>query len=325
MQANTQSKSVIHVFGALLSAAILLFSLCLACGSAEAKPRAGAATVRTVQACVVKAGKHRGSLRLISAGKRCKRGERRIVWNVLGLPGPQGAAGTNGPQGEKGAQGNIGTGGASGPEGKAGAEGQAGTPGTPGVQGPAGTPGSPGAQGPPGAPGVVDLSLEELIKTQGEQIETLTDSLKTTTSLLQGVTHEQLTTAVEAGAKLNGIAASDIEGAIANSNKLVGVTATELTSGLANASKLAGITTGELNGTIANAAKLSGITTAELNNAIATIPKVTALCTRTTALTNQANSLLTGLGGISLGGLLPVGLELKIPSLPSQLTAFACP
>lgn len=70
---------------------------------------------------------------------------------------------------------------------------------------------------------------------------------------------------------------------------------------------------------------MSGITTAELNNAIATIPKVTALCTRTTALTNQANSLLTGLGGISLGGLLPVGLELKIPSLPAQLTTFACP
>jgi hypothetical protein len=51
----------------------------------------------------------------------------------------------------------------------------------------------------------------------------------------------------------------------------------------------------------------------------------TKLCTRTTALTNQANSLLTGLGGISLGGLLPVGLELKIPSLPGQLTTFACP
>jgi hypothetical protein len=106
---------------------------------------------------------------------------------------------------------------------------------------------------------------------------------------------------------LNGIAASDIEGAITNANKLVGVTGSEL------------------NGVIANAAKLSGITTAELNGAIATIPKVTALCTRTTALTNQANSLLTGLGGLSLGGILPIGLELKIPSLPSQLTTFACP
>jgi hypothetical protein len=180
-------------------------------------------------------------------------------------------------------------------------------------------------QGPPGPPGVVDLSLEELVKTQGEQIETLTDSLKTTTSLLQGVTHEQLTTAVEAGTKLNGIAASDIEGAITNANKLVGVTGSELNSGLANAGKLAGITTAELNGTIANAAKLTGITTTELSNAIATIPKVTALCTRTTALTNQANSLLSGLGGVSLGGLLPVGLELKIPSLPAPLAAFTCP
>jgi hypothetical protein len=162
-------------------------------------------------------------------------------------------------------------------------------------------------------------------RSQGEQIETLTDSLGSTTSLLQGVTHDQLTTAVEAGTKLNGIAGSQIEGAITNANKLVGVTGSELTSGLANAGKLAGVTTGELNGAIANAAKLSGITTAELNSAIAIIPKVTALCTRTTALTTQANSLLSGLGSIGLGGLLPVGLELKIPSLPAPLAAFACP
>ncbi|HEX4464443.1 MAG TPA: collagen-like protein [Solirubrobacterales bacterium] len=224
--------------------------------------------MHTVQACAVKAGKHRGSLRLVSAGKRCKRSERLIVWNVLGSQGPQGAVGTTGSPGEKGSPGNAGTEGAVGPEGKAGTEGQAGSPGT---------------------PGAVDPSLEELVETQGEQIETLTESLQTTTSLLQGVTHQQLTTAVDAGVKLTGI------------------------------------TTGELNGAIANAAKLSGIAATELNNAIATIPKVTALCTRTTALTNQANSLLTGLGGIGLGGLLPVGLELKIPSLPSQLTAFACP
>jgi len=286
MHAITQSKSTARLFGTLFSAAILLLALCIACSPASAKPRASSAAVHTVQACAVKAGKHRGSLRLISVGKRCKRGERRIVWNVLGPPGSQGASGTAGSPGEKGSQGNAGTDGAAGPEGKAGADGQAGSP---GQAGPSGSPGAPGAQGPPGAPGVVDLSLEELVETQGEQIETLTENLQTTTSLLQGVTHEQLTTAVDAGAKLNGIAGSDIEGAIANANKLVGVT------------------------------------TGELKNAIATIPKVTALCTRTTALTNQANSLLTGLGGVSLGGLLPVGLELKIPSLPSQLTAFACP
>ncbi len=301
MDAITQSKSASRLFAVPFSAAILLFTLLVACSPASAKPRASSASPHTVQACAVKVGKHRGSLRLISAGKRCKRGERRIVWSVLGPPGPQGAAGS---PGEKGSQGNVGAGGTAGPEGKAGAEGQAGSP---------------------GPPGVVDLSLKELVETQGKQIETLTDSLETTTSLLQGVTHEQLTTAVDAGTKLNGIAASDIEGAITNANKLVGVTGTELSSGLANAGKLVGITTGELNGAITNAAKLSGITSTELNNAIATIPKVTALCTRTTALTNQANSLLTGLGGISLGGLLPVGLELKIPSLPAQLTTFACP
>jgi hypothetical protein len=316
MHASTQSKYLTRVLGAPLPVAILLLAFCFACGPANAKPRASSATVHTVQACALKAGKHRGSMRLIPAGKKCKHGERRIVWNVLGPPGPQGAAGTAGSQGEKGSQGNAGTEGAAGSEGKTGADGQAGSPGQAGPQG------APGVQGPPGT---VDLSLKELVETQGKQIETLTDSLNVTTSLLQGVTHEQLTTAVDAGAKLNGIAGSDIEGAIANANKLVGVTGSELTSGLTNAGKLVGITTGELSGAIANAAKLSGITTTELSNAIATIPKVTALCTRTTALTNQANSLLTGLGGISLGGLLPVGLELKIPSLPAQLTTFACP
>ncbi len=271
MYAIAQSKSATRLFGVPFSAAILLLALCVACSPASAKPRASSAGVHTVQACAVKAGKQRGSLRLISAGKRCKRGERRIVWNVLGQPGPQGVTGITGSPGERGSAGNA------------------------------------GADGAPGSEGVVDLSLKELVKTQGEQIETLTNSLDTTTSLLQGVTHEQLTTAVEAGTKLNGI------------------TGSELNSGLVNAGKLVDITTSELNGAIANAAKLSGITTAELSNAIATIPKVTALCTRTTALTNQANSLLTGLGGISLGGLLPVGLELKIPSLPGQLTTFACP
>jgi hypothetical protein len=238
MHAITQSKSAIRFFGALFSAAILLLALCVACSPASAKPRMSSTAVHTVQACAVKSGKRRGSLRLISAGKKCKRGERRIVWSVLGPPGPQGVAGA---QGEVGSQGNAGSGGAAGLEGKAGAS------------------------------GMVDLSLEELVETQGEQIETLTDNLQSTMSLLQGVTHEQLTTAVEVGAKF------------------------------------------------------AGITTGELSNAIATIPKVTALCTRTTALTNQANSLLSGLGGIGLGGLLPVGLELKVPSLPAPLTAFACP
>lgn len=265
MHAITRSQSVAHRWAAPFSAAILMLAFFIACSPAGAKPRAGSTATYAVQACVVKAGKHRGSLRLVSAGKRCKRGERRIVWSVLGPPGPQGPAGTTGSPGEKGSQGNAGAEGTAGAEGKAGAEGQA------------------------GSPGVVDLSLKELVETQGEQIKTLTDNLDSTTLLLQGVTHAQLTTAVEAGAKLNGIAGSEIESAVTN------------------------------------ASKLSGITTAELSNAIATIPKVTALCTRTTALTNQANSLLSGLGGISLGGLLPVGLELKIPSLPGQLTAFACP
>jgi len=84
MYAIRQSTFGTRLWGAPLSAAILLFAFVCACGSANAKPGASSATVHTVQACAVKAGKHRGSLRLISTGKRCKRGERRIVWNVLG-------------------------------------------------------------------------------------------------------------------------------------------------------------------------------------------------------------------------------------------------
>jgi hypothetical protein len=274
MHTINQSRSVVRPLGAALSIVALLTALFVLNGSAGAEPAAGYAGTSTVQACAVKAGKHRGSMRLVPAGKRCKRGEKVIVWGVLGPPGPQGAGGSSGSPGERGSQGSTGS---------------AGDSGSAGAQGDPGPAGAPGAPGPTGPPGVADLSLEALVEAQGEQIEALTDSLETTTSLLQGVTQEQLTTAVEAGAKLSGI------------------------------------TTGQLNGAIANASKLSAITTTELNSAIATIPKVTALCTRTTALTNQANSLLSGLGGIGLGGLLPVGLELKIPSLPAPLAAFACP
>jgi hypothetical protein len=274
MHAINQSRSVVCPLGAVLSIVSLLAALFVLDGSAEAKPSPSSVGVNTVQACAAKAGKSRGSLRLVPLGKRCKRGEKLIVWSVLGPPGPQGAGGSSGSAGERGSQGAAGT---------------AGDAGSAGVQGDLGPAGAPGSPGPPGSPGAADLSLEELVETQGEQIEALTDSLESTTSLLQGVTHDQLLTAVDAGTKLDGIAGSEIKGAVTNASKLV------------------------------------GITTAELNNAIATIPKVTALCTRTTVLTNQANSLLSGLGGISLGGLLPVGLVLKLPSLPAPLAEFACP
>jgi hypothetical protein len=54
-------------------------------------------------------------------------------------------------------------------------------------------------------------------------------------------------------------------------------------------------------------------------------PQVAALCSQASALTTQANALATVLGGIGLGGLIPPGLDLDVPSLPPPLAAFSCP
>jgi predicted ribosomally synthesized peptide with SipW-like signal peptide len=56
-------------------------------------------TSNTVRACVKKRG---GAVRVIKAGAKCKRGERRLAWNRAGVPGPAGAPGATGPQGAAG-------------------------------------------------------------------------------------------------------------------------------------------------------------------------------------------------------------------------------
>ena len=72
-------------------------------------PQANAATLF---ACVKKEG---GSMRLVSARAKCRRGiERKVSWNITGPAGKNGAAGT------KGLNGTNGTNGASGKEGPAG-------------------------------------------------------------------------------------------------------------------------------------------------------------------------------------------------------------
>jgi hypothetical protein len=77
-----------------------------------------AAAPGKITACAKKKGKGKGLLRLAS---KCKKGERRVAWNVQGPPGP---AGSNGAQG---APGNTGA------PGLTGAPGTPGTPGTPGA------------------------------------------------------------------------------------------------------------------------------------------------------------------------------------------------
>lgn len=71
-----------------------------------------------VTAC---AKKKAGALRVIKQGKRCKRGERKLVWNVQGLAGNPGGAGLQGPKGDAGQQGAKGDPGSTGATGSAGA------------------------------------------------------------------------------------------------------------------------------------------------------------------------------------------------------------
>jgi hypothetical protein len=68
-----------------------------------------------IPACYVKKGKHRGDVRLLVKGKKCRRNEQLITWNVTG---PAGAGGQAGAPGADGAQGPIGpVGPATGPAG----------------------------------------------------------------------------------------------------------------------------------------------------------------------------------------------------------------
>ena len=138
-----------------------------------------------IRAC---ANKRTGALRIAA---RCKRNERRVVWNVRGLQGALGPKGSQGPQGLQGAAGPRGPAGATGAQGPVGAAGAAGANGKNGrdgadavvdygvlydlvyaplfsdttawftdnaplFRGPQGEPGAhgkDGAQGPPGEPG----------------------------------------------------------------------------------------------------------------------------------------------------------------------------
>lgn len=92
---------------------------------------------------------------------------------------------------------------------------------------------------------------------------------------------------------------------------------------------LKGITNGDLTGLLA---KLQGISATQLQDAIKSVANVNALssqvgalCTQATSLTSRSNALSSALGGLSLGGLIPIGLELLVPSLPAALPAFSCP
>lgn len=58
-----------------------------------------------VTACVKS---HGGKFRVVKSSARCRHGERRMTWNLVGPTGPAGVAGTNGPRGDKGPRGDRG-------------------------------------------------------------------------------------------------------------------------------------------------------------------------------------------------------------------------
>jgi hypothetical protein len=70
-----------------------------------------------ISACYLVKGKAKGAMRVVPAGKKCKRGERKLAWSVAGSPSTSGAAG---PPGQTGASGQ---GGAKGDQGQAGSAG----------------------------------------------------------------------------------------------------------------------------------------------------------------------------------------------------------
>jgi len=88
----------------------------------------------TIDACVKKAGKKKGQLRVVAATGKCKKAERRLTWatgtvvpgtGAAGPAGPSGPSGPAGPAGEPGAKGDAG---AQGPQGVPGTSGSADTP-----------------------------------------------------------------------------------------------------------------------------------------------------------------------------------------------------
>src|SRR6478735_1296692 len=82
---------------------------------APAATKSNQYTATKVTACYKTSG---GTLRLISASKLCKTGEKRLVWDRVAKAGAAGAAGAKGATGATGATGAIGL---TGPAGNVGA------------------------------------------------------------------------------------------------------------------------------------------------------------------------------------------------------------
>jgi hypothetical protein len=129
-----------HASGVAAGAGV---ALVLAAGAATAV-FAAPGTDGTISACVKSST---GAMRMVDAGKKCKKGEKLVAWNRTGPGGGAGVAGPAGPGGPAGKPGDA------GPRGDKGPAGADGAPGVQGKAGPTGAKGNPGIQGPPGSGG----------------------------------------------------------------------------------------------------------------------------------------------------------------------------
>jgi hypothetical protein len=60
-----------------------------------------------ITGCAKKKGKAKGTLRVVPAGKRCRKGEQRLTWNATGPQGQTGGQGGTGTAGTAGLQSQI--------------------------------------------------------------------------------------------------------------------------------------------------------------------------------------------------------------------------
>lgn len=281
----------------LAAAATLLMSLVGTAGAAAPVGQDG-----MIHACYRVKGKPRGGLRVVASAKqRCKRGERKVTWNVAGSAGQTGAGGQFGA-------------GAGGQSGSGGGAGGAGTNGTNGASGEA---------------AVVSKIAALTLKTEGLE------------GVLSGVSHSELQGAL---GTVKGVDNSELLGAVSavkgltNGDLLGSVDAVKgLTNGdlLDSVDAVKGLTNGDLTGAVDAVTGLTngdltgavdavtGLTNADLTEAVDSLPVIDELCAQSTELTKQVNAVGKGVSEISLGGLLPPGLTLKLPTLP-PLGTSAC-
>jgi hypothetical protein len=112
-----------------VASAVLPLVLVTGVAFAAQRPAGGTAAGGVINACIKKSS---GLVRIVGAGRSCRRGESALAWNVKGPAGLRGISGAVGPAGPAGVAGPKGDAGARGATGPAGAQGPAGPQGSAG-------------------------------------------------------------------------------------------------------------------------------------------------------------------------------------------------